>query len=141
MWKTKYRYPDKCMYISDDNLIESVVNNAIQSPQFEKWNNDTLNHIYQVAFGVNGEKAARLALILLNTYIVWLKSRPLDTITHPIEDIETSYLNLQQLVCKFNRTNMFNKEHQLNATISGEIYKYVVNPYPFSTKSFSCIVS
>jgi hypothetical protein len=72
-----------------DKLPNEIVMKQLQTeldePLYSKWNTTSLRHITLAAFGINGEEAQNIALLILNKFKLFLK-----------ENYDTYHINFEK---------------------------------------------
>jgi len=58
--------------ISDEQIINSLTEDEME---FDKWNTTSISHTIIAGSGYNGKKAKKLAINILNDYLVWNSSQ------------------------------------------------------------------
>jgi len=61
----------QCHQQIPDEVVVKQMKEAVENPQYEKWNVTSISHISIAAMGTNGEDAKKLARELLDKYIEW----------------------------------------------------------------------
>jgi len=94
--------------VADVNVLEQWTE-ALENPQFERWNSTSLNHLYLTCYGVNGLKAQTVALKLLANFIEWGKTSDNYGAGFVLEAapvitwVEAMYYDLKELADKMNQ--------------------------------------
>ena len=61
--------------LSDDNIKQQLLDTLIRK-NFDEWNTTTISHMFIIGSGMNGNVNKKLAIILLDQYIDFLKLQP-----------------------------------------------------------------
>lgn len=96
--------------ISDEQIINSFTKDEME---FDKWNTTSISHIIIAGSGYNGKKAKKLAINILNDYLIWnsnqekkiISDKDLNNSLNYIKKYSTQHRNENKLLTYLSNLN------------------------------------